>query len=188
MANRNLLKQNPNGRLYAGIKQWGASDMMKLKQHNGQCPWHPSNKGQGSYFRVTNGTIQTDPFGNPVIVSTTPAPSTVRAACKCPDGHYNLDHYEAVNLRTHRPTVELRIFRGLVNEQFLYACLEFADSLSDFCVATALDELHFKNYLYYLGDKTKRYRNLYRLLVNQCWIDPPKHKERMNVPAYGIYA
>lgn len=192
MANRNLLRKNPNGRLYAGVREWAPGDMMRLKQHQGNCPWHPQNTGQKNYYKTVNGVIQADPFGNPIISSLDSNPSTVRPTCRCMEGHYNIEHYEAVNLRTHRPTVELRIFRGVVNEQFLYACLEFCDSLADFCGETSPYELHFKNYLEFLIDKTKRYRNLYRLLVNQCWIDPPKDKGRTEelskVPAYGIYA
>jgi len=187
MANRNLLKQSPNGRLYAAVKKWNRSEMMRLKQHGSGCPWHPGNKGTKNYFKMVAGQVQFDPFGNPIIASITGDSATVRAACKCTEGHYNIEHYEAVNLRTHRPTVELRIFRGLVNEQFFYACLEFADSISDFCETVPFESLHYKNYLSFLKDKTKRYRNLYRLLVNQCWIDPPKSKHEI-VPAYGIYA
>jgi len=189
MANRNLLKINPNGRLYANIRQWGKADMLRLKQHGAHCPWNPNNKGISNYFKMVNGMIQVDPFGNPIIAALSADPGSVRASCKCAAGHYNIEHYEAVNLRTHRPTVELRIFRGVINEQFLYACLEFADSLADFCSITPLDQLHYKNFIGFLGDKTKRCRNLYRLLVNQCWIDPPKTKHaEVNTPAvYGIY-
>lgn len=192
MANRNLLRPNPNGRLYANVRGWGLGDMMKLKQHNGDCPWHPNNRESRNYYKLVNGQVQYDPWGNPIIGNINGDPATVRATCKCQEGHYNIDHYEAVNLRTHRPTVELRIFRGIMNESFLYACLEFSDSLADFCTVCPMDELHFKNYLDFLKDKTKRYKNLYRLLVNQCWIDPPKDKhkteELTKVPVYGLYA
>lgn len=192
MANRNLLRKNPNGKLYAGVKAWGASDMMRLKQHEGRCPWAPGNRTQKNYYKIIDGNIQVDPFNNPIIASVTGDSSLVRAVCRCEEGRYNIEHYEAVNLRTHRPTVELRIFRGLVNEQFLYACLEFSDSLPDFCAQSPLAGLHYKNYLNFLKDKTKRYHNLYRLLVNQCWIDPPKDKKKTEaltqVPAFGIYA
>ena len=192
LANRNLLRKNPNGRLYAGVRGWTAGDMMRLKQHSGTCPWNPANRGQKNYYKTLNGVIQVDPYGNPIISSLDSNPATVRPTCKCAEGHYNIEHYEAVNLRTHRPTVELRIFRGVVNEQFLYACLEFCDSLCDFCAVVPFDQLHFKNYLVFIQDKTKQYRNLYRLLVNQCWIDPPKDKKKTEalskVPAFGIYA
>jgi hypothetical protein len=166
--------------------------MMRIKQHSGNCPWHPQNRERGNYYKILNGIVQVDPFGNPIIAKPVADPTSVRAACKCAEGHYNIEHYEAVNLRTHRPTVELRIFRGVVNEPFLYACLEFADSVADFCAQAETKGLHFKNYLEFLKDKTKRYNNLYRLLVNQCWIDPPKDKHKVEtltkVPAYGIYA
>lgn len=191
MANRNLLKANPNGRLYANIRSWTASDMLRLKQHGASCPWHPNNKAGKNYYKMVNGTIQYDPFGNPIIGSLDGNSTVVRSGCKCAQGHYNIEHYEAVNLRTHRPTVELRIFRGIVNEQFLYACLEFSDALSDFCTISTLEELHYKNFLDFLKDKTKRYRNLYRLLVNQCWIDPPKDKKNPKPQpqlVYGMYA
>jgi hypothetical protein len=192
IANRNLQRKNPNGRVYAGVKDWTKSDMMRLKQHTGSCLWHPQNREKGNFFKVLNGQIQYDPFGLPILAKTKADPVIVRPVCKCEPGHYNVEHYEAVNLRTHRPTVELRMFRGVVNESFLYSCLEFADSLADFCAETVSEELHYKDYLLFLEDKTKRYSNLYRLLVNQCWIDPPKDKRKTEtltkVPAYGIYA
>lgn len=191
MANRNLLRRNPNGRLYAGVRDWKAGDMFRIQQHSGNCPWHLNNRGLRNYYQMENGRIKQDVFGNPIIANVKGDPAVVRPTCKCADGHYNIEHYEAVNLRTHRPTVELRIFRGVISEPFLYACLEFADSMADFCAASKFEELHFKNYLEYLKNKTKRYPNLYRLLVNQCWIDPPKDKKMesvKSVPAYGMYA
>jgi hypothetical protein len=192
MANRNLQRKNPNGRAYAQVKDWSPGEMMRLKQHSGHCPWHPQNRGRGNYYKVIDGEIQVDPFGNPIIAKTISSSPTVRATCKCAEGNYKIDHYEAVNLRTNRPTVELRIFRGVVNESFLYACLEFADSIADFCAQTSISDLHYKNYIEFLKNKTKRYNNLYRLLVNQCWIDPPKDKPKTEalakVPTYGVYA
>jgi hypothetical protein len=186
------MAKNPNGRLYAMVREWNPGMMMALKQHQGSCPWHPQNKTVGNFFKTVNGFVQYDPYGNPIILKTKADPTTVRPVCKCEEGHYNIEHYEAINLRTHRPTVELRMFKGVVNESFLYACLEFADSLADFCAQAETQGLHYKDYLEFLKDKTKRYNNLYRLLVNQCWIDPPKDKRKVEtlakVPAYGIYA
>jgi hypothetical protein len=190
IARRQLDIANPNGRVYAGVKDdWRASDVIKLKQHRPECPWNPSNHlANNRYTMLANGVIKYDAWGNPIIKSIRPTAVSVRAACKCAPGAYSFGKYEALNLSTKRPTVEFRIFRGIVRQSFLYAALEFVDATVNYCTDASMSKLDYQSFLDWICDgRRKTYRHLFRHLVNLGWIDPPKQSElEVTAAPYGI--
>ena len=75
----------------------------------------------------------------------------------------------------------MRIFRGNVNQEFLYSALEFVDALADFCADVSPKQLTYSDFLtwvckYNQSGQSKLYPNLSRLLINKAWIDPKKEK------------
>lgn len=190
ISGRQLDVPNPNGRIYAGVKDnWKASDLMRLRQHAADCPWNPRNKAANNRYALDAiGRIKFDPYGNAIIATLTGTQSPVRATCKCQPGLYNLQKYDALNVMTKRATVEFRIFRGVVKQTFLYMALEFADALVDFCADTAMSGLTYQNFVEWIvRGRRKIYPNLYRHLVNLGWIDPPKSYPELETSAtpYG---
>jgi hypothetical protein len=184
VAGRELNSANPNGKVYAIAKDdWSFSKILTLKQHNSHCPWHPDNKKTSLQYVVEQGKVKTDTAGNPIIASIKPSAVIIRPVCKCAPGIYNIEKYHAFNFMTKRPTVELRMFRGLINKEFLYAALEFTDALADFCDVTSPKNLSYTDFLSWVclynkdqSGRSKTYPNLTRLLINKSWINPKKVK------------
>jgi len=181
IAERDLGVANPNGKVYANVKDgWKLSDMFSLRQHTPDCVWNPKNKRTMSHYAVTEkGELKKDKMGHPIIASIKPSQVVVRPVCKCPEGVYNIDKYHAFNPTTKRPTIELRIFRGKVDKNFLYSALEFSDALVDFCNETSPANLDYKTFLNWIcrynpSGHATLYPHLSRLLINKSWIDPPK--------------
>lgn len=182
IAQRQLGVANPNGKIYAAVHDsWKISDLIKLKQHEPGCPWDPINRTVfNRYATRKDGTLLTDNMGNPIIKSLEGSTTIVRRICKCKPGMYKgLEKYEAFNLMTKRPTVELRIFRGIVSQFFLYVALEFADALADFCADSSPSMLSYRDFLNWMCKFNpygrSQFPSLSRHLINEGWIDPPKH-------------
>src|SRR6266704_3620272 len=184
IAERKLGVPSPsNGKVYASVNEkWTISHLLSLKQHLPDCVWNPGNKRfYNRYSLDTAGRIKKDTKGNPIIASIKPSSVSIRPACRCPEGKYNLQKYEALRLATQRPTIEMRIFRGNVNQEFLYSALEFVDALADFCADVSPKQLTYSDFLtwvckYNQSGQSKLYPNLSRLLINKAWIDPKKEK------------
>lgn len=189
IAERTLGLSNPNGKVYMNVNvDWKMSDIVRTKQHENSCCWHPKNRlAFNRYVLNEGGSVKKDSFGNPIIASIKPGSLAVRPVCKCLPGVYNLTKYEAFNLMTHRPTVELRIFRGIVHKEFLYSALEFTDALADYCSEVSPAQLNYTDFLawmthYNASGKTKLYPNLSRHLINKGWLDPKKSALKPGVP------
>jgi hypothetical protein len=180
VAQRVLSKENPNGKIYAGVKEdWKVSDVLSKKQHEPNCPWDPMNRSIYNRYTMKNGKTLTDTKGNPIIANLEGTSLTVRKVCTCMPGVYKLQKYEAFNLMTKRETVELRIFRGIVSQFFLYVALEFADALADFCNDTSPAKLSYRDFLNWMTKfnpcgRGELYPSLSRHLINEGWLDPPK--------------
>lgn len=186
LADRPLGVVSPNGKIYAQVNnEWKLTNLMQLRQHNPDCPWNPKNKKTSyHYAHVPGGGVAKDTAGHPIIASIVPIGLHVRAACKCPRGKYHTDKYWAFNLMTKRDTIEFRIFRGIVNEKFLYSALEFVDAVADFCSDTPPNKINYEDFLawiccYNSSGQTKKYPNLSRLLIDKGWIDPPKERQAL---------
>lgn len=181
IAERTLGVPNPNGKIYANVDSgWKLSDVIKRKHHESHCPWNPKTQAiLNRYVMDKSGSVVRDEFGNPIIASIKPGNVLVRPVCKCTDGIYDSTKYEAFNLMTKRPTVELRIFRGIILKEFLFSALEFADALADYCSEVSPNHLNYKDFLawmtqYNASGKSKLYPNLSRHLINKGWLDPKK--------------
>lgn len=184
IAGRELGVASVNGKVYANIREnFKLSDLLTLQQHNSDCPWNPKNKDTVGYYTLdATGNIKKDKFNRPIIASIKATARIVRPVCRCAEGKYNLDKYQAINLSTKRSTLEIRIFRSIVDKNFFYAALEFVDALIDFCTETSPVKLGYKDFLAWLckynpAGQSKLYPRLSRLLVNKAWIDPPKKFE-----------
>lgn len=178
IAHRDLNTPNPNGKIYATMRDWKPGDLLRLKIHSPDCPWNPNNQYDNRYERTSTGSVLKDDWGHPIIGSLRPSALIKRAICRCQAGRYNLkDHYSAFNLLTKRPTAELRIFRGIVKEEFLYGALEFTSALISFCTDTSPNELSYPNFLEWIRDGRRRaYPNAVMLLQNRGWIEPAKSR------------
>jgi hypothetical protein len=180
IAQRHLGVTSPNGKIYAGIKDdWHLSDVLRLKQHDAGCPWDSATRKVLNRYKTHGGMIDKDSVGNPIIDTLTGKPTYVRPVCRCSPGVYKFQKYEAFNLSTKRPTVELRLFRGIVSQFFLMVALEFADALADFCAVTKPSQLSYRDFLAWMcqfssSGKNELYPSLSRHLINEGWIDPPK--------------
>jgi hypothetical protein len=180
VAQRVLTKENPNGKVYANLKEdWKISDVIGKKQHEPNCPWDTANRQIYNRYTMKNGKTLTDTKGNPIIASLEGSSLLVRKVCTCMPGVYKFQKYEAFNLMTKRETVELRIFRGIVSKFFLYVALEFADALADFCNETSPAKLSYRDFLNWMTKfnpygRSELYPSLSRHLINEGWLDPPK--------------
>lgn len=181
IAERTIGIPNPNGKLYMSVNdQVKISDVVRTRQHESHCCWSPKNKMTLNRYKLDpDGKPSVDSFGNPIIASIKPGSIVVRPVCKCTPGLYHSTKYEAFNLMTKRPTVELRIFRGIVHKEFLYSAIEFTDALADYCSEVSPDKLNYEDFLawmaqYNASGKSKLYPNLSRHLVNKGWLDPKK--------------
>lgn len=181
VAERTLGIPNPNGKTYMNINdKWKMSDVIRTKQHEPSCCWNPKNKlTLNRYVLEKNGAVKKDEFGNPIIASIKPGSIVVRPVCKCMPGIYHSTKYEAFNLMTKRPTVELRIFRGIIAKAYLFTALEFTDALADFCSEVSPGQLTYQDFLvwmtqYNASGKSKLYPYLSRHLINKGWLDPKK--------------
>jgi hypothetical protein len=181
IAQRHLGVTSPNGKIYAGIKDdWHLSDVLKLKQHEPGCPWDSATRKVLNRYKMNaSGHVLADTVGNPIIDSLEGKTIHVRPVCRCSPGVYKFQKYEAFNLSTKRPTVELRLFRGIVSHFFLMVALEFADALADFCSITPPSKLSYRDFLAWMcqfnpSGMNELYPSLSRHLINESWIDPPK--------------
>lgn len=188
IAERTLGIPNPNGKMYMSVNdQVKLSDVMRTRQHDPHCCWSPKNKMTMNRYKLSpGGTPLLDDWGNPIIASIKPGSITVRPACKCTPGLYHSTKYEAFNLMTKRPTVELRIFRGIVHKEFLFSAIEFTDALADYCSEVSPDKLNYQDFLAWMSQynpsgKSKLYPNLSRHLVNKGWLDPKKSPPKPGV-------
>lgn len=181
IAERTIGIPNPNGKLYMSVNDGvKISDVVRTRQHDANCCWSSKNKMTLNRYKLAaDGTPLVDNYGNPIIASIKPGSITVRPACKCVPGLYHSTKYEAFNLMTKRPTVELRIFRGIVQKEFLFSAIEFTDALADYCSESSPDKLNYQDFLAWMAQfnpsgKSKLYPNLSRHLINKSWLDPKK--------------
>jgi hypothetical protein len=191
IAHRDLGVPNPNGKIYMNLyPDQKAASVIKLKAHESGCPWHPRNiRISNRYALAPDRSVQMDVHGHPIIASLKGSDITVRRACKCRAGHYLVDnHYSAFNLHTKRPTAELRIFRGIVKKDFLFAALEFTDALIDFCSNMPPSELHFQKFLTWCEHQRRSYPNLTKLLIVRGWVEPAKSRRNLELEANKAYA
>ena len=76
------------------------------------------------------------------------------------------DRYEAVNL-VNRDTIEFRIFKGTLSRPHLFKAIEFCDSVIQFCMTAQNSIIYcrdWKNYVDYVGLRSKDYPHLYAFL------------------------
>jgi hypothetical protein len=182
IAHRELGIANPNGKVYMRLyPNQKAPSILKLKVHFPDCPWHPKNiRTNNRYELLKDKSIKKDGHGHPIIASLKGSDIIVRPTCKCRDGHYLVeDHYSAFNLHTRRPTAELRIFRGVVKRDFLFAALEFTEALIDFCTNMPPAELNYQKFLSWHEPQRRTYPYLSKLLVVRGWLEPPKSRRNL---------
>lgn len=103
------------------------------KTHRPNCPTLRRNK---------NGLFQyepeRDPWRNLVIKSFGPTFKSI-SRCTCEANKYDTlfaNHHDALNLNTNLPTFELRIFKGKMDPEFFFSCIEFTDALINFTKVT----------------------------------------------------
>lgn len=88
----------------------------------------------------------------------------------------DFDRYVAVNL-TNQKTIEFRIFRGTLNKRNFFKNLEFCDCLINFCRNTSIEALSAQDFLTYLVENKKSYKNLYRFLLDAGLVTAEVKKE-----------
>ena len=72
--------------------------------------------------------------------------------------------YTAVNLTNSHGTVEVRLFRGTLNEMAFWKNIEYIQALLEFTANARVKELSVKNYLFYVCAKKHEFCNLYNWL------------------------
>lgn len=72
--------------------------------------------------------------------------------------------YTAVNLTNSKGTVEIRLFRGTLNEMAFWKNIEYIQALLEFTANAKVKELSIKNYLSYVCVKKHEFCNLYNWL------------------------
>lgn len=83
-----------------------------------------------------------------------------KAKDKCNNGMRNI----AVNLDGSYNTVEIRLFRGTLNEMAFWKNIEYIQALLEFTANAKVKELSIKNYLSYIYVKKHEFCNLYNWL------------------------
>lgn len=78
---------------------------------------------------------------------------------------YN-DRYEAVNLENYN-TIEIRIFRGTVEQVSFFKNLEFVDCLIKFVRNKTFLQLSYDEFLKFLAKYKERYPNLYKWIIDK---------------------
>lgn len=78
---------------------------------------------------------------------------------------YN-DRYEAVNL-SNEETIEIRIFKGTVEQISFFKNLEFVDCLIKFVRNKTFLQLSYDEFLKFLGKYKDKYKNLYEWIINK---------------------
>ena len=78
---------------------------------------------------------------------------------------YN-DRYEAVNLANYN-TIEIRIFKGTVEQTSFFKNLEFVDCLIKFVRNKTFLQLSYDEFLRFLGKYKDKYKNLYEWIMNK---------------------
>lgn len=77
---------------------------------------------------------------------------------------YFSKRYTAVNLSNHRGTVEVRLFRGTLNEMAFWKNIEYIQALVEFTKQAKVKELSLKNFISYICAKKTEFCNLYNWL------------------------
>lgn len=80
---------------------------------------------------------------------------------------YSPKRYTAVNLSNSRGTVEVRIFRGTLNEMAFWKNIEYIQALIEFTKQTKVKELSLKNFISYICTKKTEFCNLHAWLVKK---------------------
>jgi hypothetical protein len=76
------------------------------------------------------------------------------------------ERYEAVNL-TNSNTIELRLFRGTLNEVSFWKNIEYTHALVEFTKVTSFKKLTLKNFIKFIGNKKDELPNLYKWLAGR---------------------
>ena len=80
-------------------------------------------------------------------------------------GGYGQDRYEAVNLSNYR-TIELRLFRGTLNQTAFWKNIEYVQALVEFTKNTK-NKLTLSKFLNYVAENKDAYNNLQRWIVKR---------------------
>ena len=180
IADRDFTKANPNGRYYANVYpnvDEKVKELISRRQHSEGCQNSPLERIIRCYYRDDNKLVKYDLYGHPIIQRIDGSLNKI-ATCQCPEGNYDYEgHYAALNVATHKPTVELRMFQGSTNESHFWAALEFTDALVEFCEAHNFNDLHWQQFISWFKEHRYLYKGLARWLVVGGLIEPLKKKE-----------
>lgn len=142
-----------NNNVYTLLRPERELTFVLKKRHTADCQVLRSG-------RNGNGPVKhdgSDPWRNPIIISIGPSFKSI-SRCTCKYNKYGspADHHDAFNFQTNLPTVEIRIFKGKMDADFFFSCIEFTDALVNFVKSKHKKEMTWADFLLWFDSTMPR--------------------------------